>query len=59
MKVLVEYISMNGHGSFIWAAYLIATIILASLFILVLSTLFRNRKILKLLESNAKREAEL
>lgn len=51
MQNLSEFLSMNGHGAYIWPAYLIAAAVLAGLFTIVKHKLSINRKILNVLES--------
>jgi heme exporter protein CcmD len=56
MAGVSEFLSMNGYGSFVWPAYLIAAAVLIGLLAMVLNSLSRSRETLKLLE--AERETQ-
>ncbi len=56
MGSISEFLSMNGYGSFVWPAYLIAAAVLTGLLAMVLKRLSRSRETLKLLE--AERETQ-
>ena len=51
MASLSEFLSMNGYGSFVWPAYLIAAVVLIGLLATVLKGLSRSRETLKVLEA--------